>query len=722
MTQRVSATGRLLAATILSTAFGAAAHAQTPFAGQSFSDAAAGRGQAVFAQNCGRCHGANLAGGEFGPALTGGTFAMHWQGQSGGALLTYVQTKMPPGGAGSLPADTYVDLAAYIMKANGAAPGATAALTPAPAPAPGGRPLRTGLESRAQPKDAVAQRVAAERKAKLDAITPVSDAALASPPDADWLMWRRTYGVSGFTKLKQIDKSNVAKLVPAWSWNIPVSQNETTPLVHDGVLFVTSAGTIQALDGATGDLLWSYVRPILPTNLGGGTQHRNKGMAIWGERLYAATVDKHIVALDIHTGKVVWDQQIAISDAPTDPENVKPQTFGVPIVADGKVIIGVSLAIDTPSGNFIVALDAKTGQEAWRFKTVAQPGQPGGDSWNGAPPSERYGAGLWTGGSYDPVRKLVFFGTGNTYDAGTLLQPQPRKGESNDALYTDTTLALDVATGKLAWFYQHVQRDVWDMDWVFEQTLATLPVDGKPRDVVMTAGKLAIFDVMDRATGQYLFSTDLGLQNLVVAIDPKTGKKTTNPALEPESGKAKLLCPSSAGARSWPTTALDPESHVVFVPMTETCTNWTWTARSPEQVAKGGLDMAYPAVARPDADGNFGRLEAIDMVTRQPLWTVRQRAGMTSSVLGLPTGIVFAGSMDRRFHAYDAKTGKVLWETRLNASPSSSPITYSVNGEQYIAVVSGGGGAFDSTAKPFTTEIDSPAPGMSVVVFKLGKN
>jgi alcohol dehydrogenase (cytochrome c) len=237
--------------------------------------------------------------------------------------------------------------------------------------------------------------------------------------------------------------------------------------------------------------------------------------------------------------------------------------------------------------------------------------------------------------------------------------------------------------------------------------------------VVLTAGKLAIFDVMDRATGQYLFSKDLGLQNLVTAIDPKTGKKTTDPALEPESGKAKYLCPSSSGARSWPTTALDPQSHIVYVPMVETCTNWTWTQRTPDKVAKGGLDMSYPSVPRKDTDGNYGRLEAIDLNTRKVLWTDRQRAGMTSSVLGLDSGLVFAGSMDRMFHAYDARTGKVLWQTRLAASPSSSPITYAIKGEQYVAVVVGGGGAFDTAAKAFTSEIDSPAPGMSVVVFKL---
>ncbi len=230
------------------------------------------------------------------------------------------------------------------------------------------------------------------------------------------------------------------------------------------------------------------------------------------------------------------------------------------IVAKGKVIIGTSLGINTGGGNFIVGLDATTGKEAWRFSTIARPGEPGGDSWNGAPFEQRFGAGVWTSGSYDPARNLVYFGTGNTYDVGTLMLPQARAGESKDALYTDSTLALDPGTGKLVWHSQHMKRDVWDLDWVFEQSLLTLPVNGKPTELVVTGGKTAIFDAMDRATGKYVFSRDLGLQNIVTAIDPVTGEETTNPALEPEPGKTKLLCPNSNGARNWPTTAFDPAS------------------------------------------------------------------------------------------------------------------------------------------------------------------
>ena len=199
---------------------------------------------------------------------------------------------------------------------------------------------------------------------------------------------------------------------------------------------------------------------------------------------------------------------------------------GAPIVAKGKVIMGVSLGITNPGGGcFIVGLDAQTGDEVWRFHTIAHPGEPGGDSWNGAPTDQRFGASVWTAGSYDPKLNLVYFGTGNTYDVATLLQPHPEKGKSNDGLYTDSTVALDPDTGKLVWYYQHMNRDVWDLDWAFEQLLITLPLNGKPTDLVVTGGKMALFDAVDRANGKYEFSKDLGLQNLVSRNRSENGKE-----------------------------------------------------------------------------------------------------------------------------------------------------------------------------------------------------
>ena len=684
------------------------AHAQTLYQSERFAEAAAVRGQATFARNCSMCHGADLSAGPFAGALKGEVFEAKWKGQPSRAVLDFTQTRMPPASPGSLSSGDYADIHAYILKVNGAAPGLPDTPVAAMREAP-----NTGRPPPTVPSDAHALSMLAARKARLDAMRPVTAAMLENPPEGDWLIWRRDYGAQGFSGLKQISKANVVRLQPAWSWNLPPSQNEMTPLVHDGVMFVQSGPAVQALDAATGERLWQYVRPLAAA-LNDGRAARAKSLAISGTKLLVPTADKHMIALDMRTGALIWDHDVVGTDA--------LQLNSGPIVADGKVIVGAALNVaKSPGGCFIVALDVDTGREVWRFNTIARPGQPGGDSWNGAPVEERFGGGVWTSGSFDARRNLLFFGVGNTYDTGTLLLAKSRKGESNDGLYTAATVAIDADSGKLVWFYQHMQRDVWDQDWAFEQTLATLPVDGKPRDVVITAGKLAIFDVIDRDTGKYLFSKDMGLQNLVTAIDPVTGRKTTDTALEPEAGKTRIVCPSTTGARSWPATSLDPRAHVVYVPMTESCMQYTFTPRSAAEVAAGGVDIRYPNQARPDSDGNFGRIQAVNLVTRKVVWTRRQRAPTASSVLATAGGLVFAGSVDRRFSAYDAATGAVLWNTPVNASPSSSPITYSVAGVQYVAVATGGGGAYDSDGLALVSEVAAPAPGVTMIVYRLGR-
>jgi alcohol dehydrogenase (cytochrome c) len=303
---------------------------------------------------------------------------------------------------------------------------------------------------------------------------------------------------------------------------------------------------------------------------------------------------------------------------------------------------------------------------------------------------------------------------------GTLLLPKPRKGQSKDALYTDSTLALNPDTGKLVWYYQHMNRDVWDQDWVFEQSLVTLPVDGRPAKLLVTGGKLAIFDALDRADGKYEFSKDAGLQNLVVRIDPKTGAKIVNPALEnPRGGQTYYICPSTSGERNWIATSFDPTTDILYVPLLEACMDYSFVPRAAAQVAGGGVDMRGMPVPPHGGDGMFGRIEAINLRTRQIVWTMRQRAPIESAMLASAGGVIFSGSHDREFHAYDSATGKLLWQTSLTSSPSSSPVTYAVGGVQYVAVVAGGGSNLDSVGSTLTPEIDDPTGTTSLWVFKL---
>ncbi len=354
-------------------------------------------------------------------------------------------------------------------------------------------------------QDPTYQSVMAARQKMLGGLTPVTEAMLEHPTDGDWLVWRRTYQNISFSPLKQLGKANVQDLRVAWSLALPVSANETAPLVHDGVLFVASGGSIQALNGATGELLWQYIRPSAGARNDRGAHVKN--LAIYGDKLYAPTPDGHVIALDAKTGTLIWDHGVVDQTA----GNNQPRLSGGPLVAKGTVIMGTSLGVNHPGGNFVVGLDAATGNEKWIFNTIARPGQPGGDSWNGAPVEQRFGAGMWTSASYDPERDLVYFGVGNpTYDIATLMLPHEGTNESKDALYSDSTIALNPETGKVAWYFQHMQRDVWDLDWVFEQSLITLPVNGKPTDLVVTGGKTAIFDAMDRSSGKYVFSRDLG--------------------------------------------------------------------------------------------------------------------------------------------------------------------------------------------------------------------
>jgi alcohol dehydrogenase (cytochrome c) len=702
-----------------------AAPAQSLFASDpssAFTAEQATRGQAAYARACVSCHGATLEGSQFGPPLKGEAFESHWRGRSRTALSQQIRTTMPPRGMGSVSGEAYTDIEAYILQANGVTPSTAPAQVSVPTQAPTAPRANSEVATMMSPirpeKEPLREATVNARAATLASIAPVTDAMLAQPSASDWLVWRRTYDGLGFSPLKQINRSNVARLRGAWNWALPDSGNEITPLVHDGVMFIYSGPAVQALDAATGELLWQYLR-TLPDEFNSGRGSRMKTLAIHGEKVIAATADAHVIALDMRTGRLLWDQPIIVKDG--RPAAVGLQLNGGPIVAKGKVIIGVSLGVQSGGGCYIVGLDVESGKESWRFNTVARPGEPGGDTWNGAPQEERFGGGVWTAGSYDPELDLVYFGIANTYTSATLLEPRPGAAgvTANDGLYTNATVALRPDTGKLVWHYQHHKRDVWDLDWVFEQTVVTLPIDGRPRKLVVTGGKMAIFDAVDAATGAFVFSTDLGVQNVITSIDPVTGEKKENPDVQPEKGKNRLICPGNFGARNWPATALNPETHVLYVPIMETCADYTYAPGTAAQTAKGGVDMRYVARIAPGSDGKFGRLAALDLRKREIIWAHRQRVPLAGSTLATAGGVVFSGDFDRYFNAFDQRTGKILWRTRLSAPPESFPVTYAVKGRQYVAVVAGGGSVLGAAGRGLVPEVLPTAAGVTVFVFEL---
>jgi len=674
-----------------------------------FTSSQAAQGKSEYAQHCANCHGSNLDDGEFGTPLKGSAFIGRWGGKSAGELFTYIQESMPPANPNQLDPEANAQILAYIFQVNGVQPGSRelptdlVALTPMLIPGspeqgpagPGG-----GLSPFAQlpplPK----------APDPLERITPVTEATLQHPPESDWLTWRRTYDDQGFSPLKQIDRTNVADLRVAWAWSLPAGPNTSTPVVHDGVLFVQSyLDHIQALDAVTGELLWQYTRR-LPKDAHPAI---NRNLSIYEDLLYVQTSDVHIIALDVKTGKIRWDHPVA------DPKS-GIRLSGGPLVAKGKVIMGTAGA--APGGNFIFALDSRTGQEVWRFNVIARPGEKGGDSWNGLPLEKRNGASVWTAGSYDPELNLVFFGPAQTYDTGPLLHPVNQPGLTNDALYTDSTLALNPETGELVWYFQHMPNDQWDLDWAFERQLIRLPVNGETRTLAVTAGKMAIYDAMDAATGGYVFSMDLGLQNVVTAIDPKTGVKTVNPQVIPGDGKRKMVCPHPGGGRNWLPPSYNSETKILYTPMVESCMDLIPVAPGERGSLSSGV--RWTIRPRPDSDGKYGRLEAINLETRKVVWINRQHAPQTTGLLATAGGIVFAGSMDRYVRGYNDANGELLWETRLNDVPNSCPITFAVNGRQYLAVVVGNGGSHPSTWPPLVPDIrNPPGGGAAIWVFEL---
>ncbi|MBM62915.1 MAG: hypothetical protein CL484_08210 [Acidobacteria bacterium] len=563
----------------------------------------------------------------------------------------------------------------------------------------------------------------------LESFVPVTDAMLRSPDPDNWISFRNGYELWGYSSLDQVNADNVDQLRLVWARAMQHGYQEVEPIVYDGVMFLANVEDIvQALDATTGDLLWEY-RRNLPDNIANvtGTRYRYRNVSIYDDKIFLATNDAFLVALDARTGTLIWETQRA------DYRERVAQTAG-PTIVKGKLITGsrCNPSSPRPGGCFITAHDVDTGEEIWRINTAATPDQPGGDTWGGLPRSARRHASAWMVGSYDPALDLVYWGTGPPAPL-----PEKLRGAGKaDLLFTNSTLALDPDTGEMAWYFQHLPRDNWDLDHVFERMIVETNVSPNPEVVpwinpnvqpgemrkIITGipGKTGLVWTLDAETGEFLWARPTVYQNIMTGLDLETGRPSIDESTTPQSVEnAVLACPHLLGGKNQPSGAYSPDTKALYNPLNNACMDLAMSV----DIAgpSDGYDIRTRVRHVPGVDADtapVGRLEAVSASTGATLWTYEQRAPIYGSVLATGGNLVFSGDVVRRFRALNAENGSVLWETILNGPVSGRPMTYSINGRQYLAI--GSGGLTQGTSfLQLTPELNTPSGSNTLFVFAL---
>ena len=507
----------------------------------------------------------------------------------------------------------------------------------------------------------------------------VTDERLRNPEPENWLMFRRTYDGWGYSPLEQINTSNVDELVPVWSVSTGITEgHQSPPIVNDGVMFVTTPmNQVHAIDAASGDVIWSYRRQ-LPFDL--RLMHpTNRGVALYGDKVFMATSDANLIALDAATGEVVWEKAV-------EDYNGGYYMTMAPLPVHGNVIVGVSGG-ELGIRGFVTALNTETGEEVWKTYTIPGPGEFGNDTWPGDS-WQTGGAPAWVTGTYDPELNQTYWGTGN---------PGPWIGEARpgDNLYANSVLALDADTGELRGYHQYHWNGSWDWDEVSAPLLIGVERGGRATPSLVHAGRNGYLWILERSNDGigFIDAWPYVTQNVFTRLNPETGRPEYDMARKPGIDKPANFCPSPHGGKNWPPAAYSPQTRYLYIPANNNLCS-TMAGEEVEYrrgqnytgVEFGGSNLAEGA-------DHVGELQAWDLSSGERVWT-REFGEFANwgPVLTTGGGLVFqGGTADRWFRAFDAETGELLWQQRLNSGITGVPTSFEVDGRQYIAVQSGWG-------------------------------
>lgn len=619
-------------------------------------------GRQVYVGRCAGCHGTNGDGGELGPAIT-----MRVPARTDEELTTLFQQGLPTAGMPAFPGltDTEVrDLIRFLRALQ---------------PREGSKPTRTkvALSTGIWLEGVVLnqgtfdlQLLGDDRRIHLlrksgDRYRPVTS-------QSDWPSYNGQMSGSRYSTLAQITKTNVHRMVPKWIFGLPNTPPlQVTPVVVDGVMYVTSANQCYALDAGSGRQIWHYQRPRTKGLIGNAAGGVNRGVGVAGDRVFMVTDHAHLIALNRSTGALLWETEMA-------DWRQNYNATGAPLPVGNLVVTGTSGGDEGVRG-FLAAFDQATGKEVWRFWTVPRAGEPGSETWQGKG-IEHPGAATWLTGTYDPELDTLYWPTGNpTPD----LDGSDRGG---DNLYSDSVLALDAKTGKLKWYFQFTPHDVWDYDAQETPALVDATWQGRPRKLLVQANRNGFFYVLDRTDGKFLFGTKY-VKNVTwtSGLTPE-GRPIPIPGMEP-SLEGQRVCPSLEGASNWYSTSFNPATGLYYVQTNDMCGVFT---KIPMEWAAGKGFMGG-SFSRAPGEPAQRVLRAIDIQTGRIAWEVPQVGPVTSwgGTLSSAGGIVIFGEDSGSLMAADAASGKPLWSFQTNQNWKASPMTYAFDNKQYVAVASG---------------------------------